>query len=232
MALVQFGAGVADIRGSMGGVTFSKNRFGNYMRNRITPVDPKSARQLFMRALTGSTASRWLNTLTQAQRDAWEVYANSIVMTNKLGAAIKITGFNHYVRSRSFLRQNGTPGVDDGPVNLTLPAQDEVFDAVVDEAGQQLSVSFDDTLPWVDQDNGIMGVYMSEPQPVGSAYIRGPWRLAGTISGDSTTAPTSPQLLTVPFPVAVGQRVGFRARICEEDGRLTGLFQQDVAITA
>jgi len=231
MAQVQFGAGVADIRGSMGGVTFSKNRFGNYMRNRITPVDPKTARQTAMRTIVGASAARWHGTLTQAQRDAWDVFAASIVMQNMLGAAIKLTGFNHYVRSRSFLRQHGIPAVDDGPTTLVLPSQDELFTAVVDETNQQLSVTFDDTLDWVDQDNGIMGVYMSAPQPVGAKYIKGPWRLAGTIQGDSTTPPTTPQLLAVPFPVAVGQRVGFRARICEEDGRLTGLFQSDVAIT-
>ncbi len=230
--LVQYGGGILDARGSVGGQVHSRNRFGNYVRARTTPVNPNTARQAFMRAIVGATAARWHVSLTQAQRDAWDVYANAIVMTNKLGASIKLTGFNHYVRSRSFLRQNGTPGVDDGPVNLTLPTQDELFAAVVDEANQQLSVTFDDTLAWVDQDNGIMGIYMSEPQPVGTKYIRGPWRLAGTIEGDSTTAPTTPAVIAVPFPVAVGQRVGFRARICEEDGRLSGLFQGNIAITA
>lgn len=231
MALIKLGGIVTDIRGSTGGLTFSRNRFGAYVRSRVTPVDPKSVRQLLMRTIISGSAGRWNSALTPAQRAAWEVYANVIIMTNKIGAAIKLTGFNHYIRSRSFLRQNGVPGVDDGPVILTLPDGDDTFDAVIDETNQELSVAFDDSLAWVGQDTGIMGIYMSSPQPVGALFIRGPWRLAGTITGDSTTPPTSPETISVPFQVAVGQRVGFRARICEEDGRLSGLFQRDVAVT-
>jgi len=232
MALILTGGGVLAISGKIAGQVFSRNRSGPYIRAIGVPVDPSTARQNLMRTIIAGSAPRWLTVLTQAQRDAWDVYANSIVTTNRLGAAIKLTGFNHYIRSRSFLRQNGIAGVDTGPVILNLPGGDALFDAVVDEAGQQLSVTFDDTLAWVDQDGGAMGVYMSAPQPVGSKFIKGPWRLAGTILGDSTTAPTTPATLAVPFPVAVGQRVGFRARIVEEDGRLSGHFQSDVAITA
>lgn len=231
MALVQYGGGILDARGSVGGQVHSRNRFGSYIRARTTPVNPRSERQQFMRNLVAVAANRWHAALTQAQRDAWDVYADAIVVTNKLGASIKLTGFNHFVGSRSFMRQNDVPAADDGPTILTLPPQDELFNAVVDETGQELSVTFDDTQDWVDQDNGLMGVYMSEPQPVGTKFIRGPWRLAGTINGDSTTPPTSPTVVSAPFPVAVGQRVGFRARIAEGDGRLSGIFQRDVAIT-
>ena len=76
-----------------------------------------------------------------------------------------------------------------------------------------------------------MGVYMSEPQPVAARFIRGPWRFAATIPGSATTAPTSPATIAVPFPVAVGQRIGFRARIAEEDGRVSSLFQGDTEVT-
>ena len=100
MALVQFGGGVMDIRGSIGGQVFSKNRFGNYIRARITPVDPKSAGQTFMRTVMAGNAIKWHDALTQANRDAWEVYANSIVTTNKLGAAIKLTGFRMIYSTR------------------------------------------------------------------------------------------------------------------------------------
>lgn len=57
MALVQFGGGILDARGSIGGQVFSKNRFGNYMRARITPVNPNSARQAVVRAIVQALAA-------------------------------------------------------------------------------------------------------------------------------------------------------------------------------
>lgn len=232
MALCKFGGGVTDIRGSIGGTVFSRNRSGNYMRARTTPVNPSSQRQSTMRAIIASLAQAWGNVLTSAQRDAWEVYANAITFTNKLGEQIKLTGFNHYIRSNSFIEQNGNVRVDDGPTVLTLPGEDSIFAAVVDEATQMIAVTFDDTLDWVGQDNGLLGVYMSSPQSAGTTFIQGPWRLAGTINGDSTTPPTSPTDIAVPFPVGQGQIIGVRARLVEEDGRLSDHFLSQSSVTA
>lgn len=185
-----------------------------------------------MRAIIASVASAWSAVLTTAQRAAWEVYAATIVVSNKLGEQINLTGFNQFVRTNSFNLQNGGTRVDDGPVILTLPGADPTFAATIDESNQQLSVVFDDTLDWVDQDGGVMGVYMSQPQSAGTTFIQGPWRLAGTIVGSSTTAPTSPETIAVPFTVGEGQVVAARHRIMEEDGRLSNLFLSQSLVTS
>lgn len=232
MALVRYGGGVLAMSGSVGGQVHSRNRFGNYIRARTTPVNPSSSRQQFMRAITGFLAPGWGGNLTQILRDAWEVYADAITFTNKLGEQVKLTGFNHYMRTNSFALQNSSPVLFAAPTILTLAPQDALFAAVVDEAGQEISVTFDDTMDWVDQDNGMMGVYMSTPVGAGRKFIGGPWRLAGTINGDSTTPPTTPTVLSVPFPVAQNQIVEVRARILEEDGRLSDLFRHTSSVTA
>ena len=232
MALVRLGAGITDIRGSIGGTTFSKNRFGNYMRARTTPVNPRSQRQLTMRAIVASVSAAWSGVLTVFQRAAWEVYADSIVVSNKLGEQVKLTGFNQYIRTNSFNLQNGGARIDDGPIILTLPGADTLFDVVVDEASQELEVTFDESLNWVDQSAGLMGVYMSKPQSAGTTFIQGPWRLAGTINGDDTTAPTSPETMSAPFSVGVGQVIAVRARLMEEDGRLSNHFLSESIVAA
>jgi len=232
MALIQLGGGILDARGSLGGQVFSRNRFGNYLRARTTPVNPQSARQSLIRSIVAFLAQRWSNVLTQAQRDAWEVYANAIVRTNKLGAQIKLTGFNHYIRSNSAIANGLGNIVDIGPTTLTLPPEDPQMIGTVDETNQEISVAFDDTFDWVDQDDGHMFIYMSIPKAAGTNFIGGPFRLAGSITGDSTTPPTSPTVLATPFPVAVGQEVVVRARIAEDDGRLSDLFRsQSTVIT-
>ena len=230
--LVQYGGGILDARGSIGGQTASRNRFGNYFRARITPVNPQSPRQNAIRAIIQLLAQAWSNTLTQAQRDQWEVYAGNIVRQNALGAQIFLTGFNHYIRSNAPILQALDTRVDDGPFILSLPPGDPQMVGTVDEAGQQISVAFDDTLDWVDQDDGHMFIYMSEPKRAGTNFIGGPFRFAGAIDGDSTTPPTSPTVLTVPFPVAETQVVVVRARISEDDGRLSDLFRSQSTVTA
>ena len=170
--------------------------------------------------------------LTQLQRDAWEVYAAAIVRQNKLGAQIKITGFNHYIRSNSIRLQSVVTVIDPGPTTLTLPPGDPAMIATVNTAAQQISVAFDQTFDWLDQDEGRMYVFMSIPRSSGVTFVGGPFRLAGFISGDSTTPPTSPELLSVPFPVSTGQIVVVRARISEEDGRLSDLFRSQSSVTA
>ena len=232
MALILTGGGVLAISGKLAGQVFSRNRSGPYIRSIGVPVNPNTQRQNTMRAIISLLATAWSVDLTQLQRDSWEVSADSIVVTNRLGAVIKLTGFNHYIRSNSFILQNGGIRVDDGPTNLTLAGQDPTMLGTIDDANQLVSVAFDDSLGWVDQDEGHMGIYMSIPQSPGTTFIGGPWRLAGTIDGDSTTPPTSPETFAVPFPVAENQLVAVRARIVEEDGRLSDLFQSDSFVTA
>jgi len=230
--LVQYGGGILDARGSIGGQTASRNRFGNYIRARITPVNPQSSRQNLVRASISALAAQWSGTLTQLQRDAWEVYADSITRQNKLGAQIKLTGFNHFVRSNAPRLQNVDSVIVAGPTTLTLPGADPVFACEVDETGQEISVTFDPLLAWNIIDDGFMYVYMSEPKNVGTNFIGGPFRLAGAIDGDTASPPTSPQILSVPFPVAEGQALVCRARISEVDGRLSDLFQHSSAVVA
>lgn len=232
MALVQLGGGVLDARGSIGGQVFSRNRFGNYIRARITPVNPQSSRQNLIRAVIQQLAQRWSNVLTQLERDAWEVYAGNIVRQNKLGAQIFLTGFNQYIRSNSIRSQSVDTIIDVGPTTLTLPPGDPLMIGTVSTATQQISVAFDETLNWVDQDDGRMYIFMSEPKNAGVNFVGGPFRLAGSILGNSTTPPTSPELIPVPFPVSTGQVVVVRARISEEDGRLSDLFRSQSSVAA
>jgi len=232
MALVQYGGGVLDTRGSIGGQVHSRNRYGNYIRARTTPVNPQSSRQNKIRACIQSLAQYWSSTLLQAERDAWEVYADAIVRQNKLGGQIKLTGFNHFIRSNSIRLQSDDSVIEPGPTLLTLPGADPIFVCEVDETGQEISVTFDPLLAWNIIDDGEMYVFMSEPKAVGTNFIGGPWRLAGAIDGDTASPPTSPQILSVPYPVAEGQAVVCRARISEADGRLSDYFQHASAVVA
>ena len=90
---VKFGGGLTDARGSIAGNTFSRNHFGAFVRARVTPTNPNTDRQVHVRASLAFLSARWSNTLTLAQRTAWELYGSSVAMTDVLGATIYLTGY-------------------------------------------------------------------------------------------------------------------------------------------
>lgn len=232
MALVKYGGGILEIRGSIGGQVHSKNRYGNYIRQRTIPVNPNSTRQQAVRADLAFLVEQWSAILTVAQRDAWAVYAAAITMTNKLGESIKLTGFNHFVRSNVSILNNALTYVPDGPVILSLPGSDPDFAVAFSEATQEISVTFDEEAAWVDQDLGFMSIHQGMPQLATRNFFGGPFRRIGLIAGDAITPPTSPQVISVSFPIAEGMKDWAFGRISTEDGRLSEIFRHDAIVAA
>lgn len=67
---------VEDVRGSLGGITFSSWKgVGRLQRKTSPPSGPSSEYQAHLRTVISEVSKRWHNTLTQAQRDGWEDYA-------------------------------------------------------------------------------------------------------------------------------------------------------------
>lgn len=73
-------------RGSVGGLTFTANQFsGLIMRARTSPVNPQTSVQSFIRVAMSSASNQW-NLLTDAERAAWEAYADTLVFEGPLGS--------------------------------------------------------------------------------------------------------------------------------------------------
>lgn len=96
MAKFTSGPAIGSASGSAGGTTFSRNRFGAYIRRRAVPVNPSSAKQLIVRARLGNLSQSWRG-LTAAQRLAWNTQAPSIVLTDALGQQYSPTGQQLFV---------------------------------------------------------------------------------------------------------------------------------------
>ncbi len=83
MALVKYGGGIVQMSGSIGGDTFARNRYGNYVRARTKPVNPNTTLQQAVRASMSFLTNRWAQTLDAAQRTAWNPYAQNEAMQKK-----------------------------------------------------------------------------------------------------------------------------------------------------
>lgn len=96
MALVRFGGGVSEMRGSISGQTFARNRSGAYVRNRINPINPQTQAQNQLRYLFAQVAASF-KTLSKAQKEAWDDYARSLTFfRNRLGEAYTPSGRQVY----------------------------------------------------------------------------------------------------------------------------------------
>jgi hypothetical protein len=224
MALIKYGTGIVQASGSIAGHVHARNRFGNYIRPRTKPVNPNSADQAAVRLALSFLTELWHSKLTAQQRVAWNTYAAAISMKNRLGEAVNLTGFNHFLRSNIELKRHTLTVVEDGPTDLALPEKDPTFAVTGSQTDQELSVTFDNTLGWANEAEGHLMVYMGVPQLVTRNFFNGPWRYAGKVDGKAATPPTSPAELDPSFTLVEGQRVFTYARIVRADGRLSEVF--------
>ena len=81
--------------GSQGNTTASHNKFGSYTRNRIIPVDPRTAKQLAVRALIQGFSEFW-RTLSQAQRDGWIFLGDQMTRLDSQGQSYTLTGLQAF----------------------------------------------------------------------------------------------------------------------------------------
>jgi hypothetical protein len=211
------------VSGSIGGTTFSHNRFGSYKRNRSIPVNPNTDRQVAIRNAIRSLTIAWANTLTPAQREAWEVYASNVVWKNKLGQNVWLTGLNHYVRSNTQLVALGFGRIDDAPGIMDLAAAELSLGCSASEATQQLTITFDDTATWATEVGAYQHFFVGLPKGGAIKFFGGPYRYVTSVAG--VTPAVSPKLATCPFPFVEGNRLWLRSRIMRADGRLSEFAQ-------
>ena len=206
--------------GSIAGITYSRNRGGMYARARAIPTDPASVFQLANRNNMTTLVSDWTETLTPTQRAAWKTYGDNVAMTNRLGETVFLTGQQHYVRSNLPRLQIGFPRVDDAPTIFdlgqhTIPTVTFAYDT------PSVVIAFEETDVWCDEDATALIIFASREQNPSVNFFQGPYRLAGTIDGDSVSPPTSPQIIASPFAYNAGNAAFVRARLTRADGRLS-----------
>lgn len=115
MAKVKLGSMVALASGSVGGATYSRNRYGVYVRGRATPVNPATAYQTEVRAVLQQVSSRW-KTLMVAQHEAWASWAQGNPITDVLGDKQVLTGHAAYCQVNSRLWRLGSSYLDVPPM--------------------------------------------------------------------------------------------------------------------
>ena len=221
MALVKYGGGITGMSGSIGGQTHARNRSGSYIRQRTKPVNPNTERQNLVRAALAMLTERWADVLTDVQRIAWNDYAAGVAMKNRLGDSIKLTGFNHYIRSNANIARRGGTVEDAGPTNLSLPEQDPTLSITTEVHEQRFNITFNDAMDWCTEDGGVLWILQGKPQNAQRYFFGGPYRGMKDKVGVDPGGIASPEQSTNLWTVAAGQKVWYQLRITRADGRIS-----------
>ena len=212
----------------MGGVTASHNRGGQYLRKRAVPVNPNTTQQAAIRGYMANLSNRWVNVLTSAQRAAWDAYALAVPIPDALGAPRNIGGIAMYNRSNVSRIQASLTTIDAAPSVFDLGGFTAPGITSITASTGIMIITFTNTDSWATASGGALLVYASRGQNPSINGFKGPYRFAGKVAG-AGTAPTSPQNITLPFPVAATQRVFLQFRATQSDARLSGVFQTFLA---
>lgn len=108
MARVKFSPIVTDIAGSVGGVTFQRNKFGNTMREKPLPLNPATSAQYGVRQKMVTIQKAWQD-LTDAQRLQWNRFLDFSGQVTMRNRNVKLSGHALYIKYQMLRLLSGRP---------------------------------------------------------------------------------------------------------------------------
>lgn len=209
MALIKFGALISEARGKESGVIFSRNSYGGYVKQKVSPVNPQTQYQQGQRALLGGAAQSWSG-LDEEEKQAWKELGQQMLRVNRFGDQTTFTGFNAYVKAYRNLTLIGA-----GP--LRKPAAVQVIPALTIELVlTDVAISVNATPDPLGSDLYLV-VDATPPILTGRRFIKNFYRTvkvsAANVAG-TVVMTTDYQARFSSLPVE-GNFVGIRARIID-----------------
>ena len=210
--------------GSEAALTYSRNRFGQYVRSRSIPVNPKSTQQGTVRARLAANASAWRG-LTDLQRAGWLSLGGQMSRTDALGQSYTLNGFQAYCSCNNNNVAAGNAVVSAAPALIT---PDACLTVTPTATAATFSVAFTPTPPAAGQ---RVFVYCSPQRSAGRAF-EGDLRLVFV----SAAAAASPANVFAAYQArfgvpVVGNKV-FVTVLVYEGGFLSGPCTTSVVVSA
>jgi len=175
MAKVKYGEMIADMRGKINGTVHSKNRFGQYMRNKTSPVNPQTSFQSAVRSSFATFTQGW-RSLTELQRDAWAGAVDAFVRNNVFGDATRLTGANLYISLNRFIATIGGVAITSPPIPAAVTAI-SISDVDADISDDSILVTYAPAIPATH----TVAVFATPPQSAGVAFVKNKYRFIESI---------------------------------------------------
>lgn len=108
---LKYSALLSDARGTLGGSVATKNRYGSVLRQKTTPYDPKTSRQMRHRTIFSYIAKRW-NNISNECRKSWRTYAKMKPYKDIFGDERFLQANALFIQSNINLYYAGLPLID------------------------------------------------------------------------------------------------------------------------
>lgn len=224
MAKIKLGPAFAGASGSIGGTTFSHNRYGTYTRQRRSPVQPQTPAQVAQRAAFTYVSQYWRNTLTAAEREAWVDYAAQTPVTDVFGDSQVLPGNAMFSRFNAFWYRAEGAVIAAAPTTPGMATALTCILAGTTVLGLQITA-----LEPVQLAGDRIGIFIaSAPVSQAKNFYGGPYTLHSAVAGNIAM----PITLRAPALVAVGQRWFIEVRVFAAVGRVGPRSRYRADITA
>lgn len=174
MAKIKYSALVSEMRNKLNGSVLSKNRYGNYVRNKVTPVNPQTSYQQNVRALLASVSQAWAG-LTDSARNGFTALAQNHPFTDIFGDSKTLDGKAMFSKLNMNLQKIGLSPITVAPVFVGMPFVEATGATASVASGLELDVSVA-TIP-----AGFTAVVEATPPlPATINFVKNRYRQLGT----------------------------------------------------
>jgi len=186
--------------GSMGGVTASRNKGGQYLRRRAVPTNPNTPSQQDVRDRLTNAATSYRD-LTDDQKESWRTYADNTPVVDTLGVSKKLTPAQWFTSYATTYAQAGKA------VLLSAPSvsgrAEEINPTTIELDGADVRFSIAAAVAALE----VVLVFISRPQSKGRSFFKGPFQFVGKVT---TGAILNVAVADLPWPLDIGDLIFVR----------------------
>lgn len=186
MAKIVLGALAAQASGKIGGVVFSHNRYGAYVRTKAKPTVSQSTWAMEAKNNLANVSRSW-GELNDAQRESWYTWAANNPIMDRVGNSQILAGNAAYTMLNGRLGALGQPLIDLPPVK-SAPAALLTAEINVDIGAGTFNIVFTETPGAADTALYVQAAITEKDSEV---YVKNKLKLLGISSSPATSPVTA-----------------------------------------
>lgn len=206
MAKVKFSALVSEMRNKLNGSVFSKNRAGNYLRNKTTPVNPQTTFQQAVRQRLGNLSAGF-RALGLSVIQAWNEAAVNFPYTDIFGDQKFLNGKDLYVKLNVNLANAAQSPITAPPLPVGFPVFSLTGATLTQAAGVFDSFTLATSFAIVPAGYTLL-VHATDPINPGINFVKNRYRLLGAF-----TAADNEVNLETAYPARFGTTMVLNQRV-------------------
>lgn len=226
-AKVKTGLALAEIRGKLGGGVFTRNRGGACVRNKVSPIQPRSSSQVTLRNYWTTNAKAW-RALTAAQRLSFNNAVGNFIGTDIFGDSLTPSGFNLHQQLNQNLLLAGQSVITAPPLPANVPGL-ATLSVTSDVSDAKITMTFTAA---IDAAN-LLIIEATRALSAGKTYVKNEFRVIKY----ATNADVSPLEIQTEWAAVfgampqAGEKLFVRAKTIVKASGLVSSYRQASCIT-